>query len=127
MKIKYVLLLFAGIILLPIGAEASVRVDVTKVVATYTDQTGQEKTQVICADVDCGIGDGAGLIGDKKVIRAGDTTGKMVPIVGGDVGRQLLSILISRSNNESLSVRDQQLAQLMQRVLINRWFRISQD
>lgn len=55
------------------------------------------------------------------VIRAGDSTGKMVTIYGGETGREVFNMLTRRASDESLSDRDRLIADLLQTILLNRW------
>ena len=127
MKILNIFILVA-ISSLPLMAAAdsstNVKVLIGEVQMTYTDSDGDAHTKTICTDSDCGIGDGAQPLDD--VIRSGDSSGKMVPIVGGETGREILGVLLSRSSNEGLSAKDRLIADLLQQILINRWFEISQ-
>ena len=58
---------------------------------------------------------------DGNVITSGDSTGKMVPIYGGEEGRVVLNKLIARSSNPELSDRQQLIAELLEIILLNRW------
>ena len=79
---------------------------------------------VYCADADCGIGDGAEPLSDGPV-RAGDGSGQMIPVVGGDDGQRLLQALtaLSSSDNAMQSLR----ARIALKIVLQRWFEISQQ
>lgn len=115
------LTLLFGLLLVPTVSTAQTPVN-------YVD--GQP---VYCADADCGIGDGAEPINssdndtnDNRVIRAGDSSGKMVSIYGGQQGRDVLHYFIDRSNDQTLTDRQRLIAGLLQQILINRWYELSQ-
>ena len=124
MKILNIFILIA-VTGLPLMTSANTNVSISEVQMTYTDSDGDSHTKTICTDSDCGIGDGAQPLDD--VIRAGDSSGKMVPIVGGETGREVLGILSRRSSDDSLSAKDRLISDLLQQILINRWFHISQS
>lgn len=58
---------------------------------------------------------------DNQVITAGDATGKMVPIVGGETGREVFGVLTRMANDETLSMQKRTIADLLQTILLNRW------
>ena len=58
----------------------------------------------------------------NNIIRAGDVSKKMVPIYGGEAGRELLIKLNQLPGDTDVEIK---VASLLQRILIDRWYQIA--